>query len=88
MFKQMEEQEARNWLNISMSILRKGIDQASIRLQYYDESKQEEGGDHLRAKWDSLLSFLNIISRKMEEFHQKIVLHTFPIQGANYSHRH
>jgi hypothetical protein len=76
----MEEQEARNWLNMSMSILRKSMDQASMRVQYYDDEQHHnvEESVLIRSKWESLLNFLNIIARKMEDFHQKIVMSTFP----------
>ena len=77
--KQMDEQDARNWLNLAMSILRKSKDQSMMRMQYFEE--QEEVDEEMvlvRSKWESLLSFLTLIARKMEESHQKVIMHTFP----------
>ena len=35
--KQMEEGDARNWLNMAISILRKGRQEASQRVMFFDE---------------------------------------------------
>ena len=50
-----------------------------MRMQYFEE--QEEVDEEMvlvRSKWESLLSFLTLIARKMEESHQKVIMHTFP----------
>ncbi len=58
--RQMEEQDAKNWLNLSMKVLRACQSETERRL-----------GSELDApeNWEQLGSFLQVIARKMEESH-------------------
>ncbi len=40
----MEEQDARNWLNISMTMLRKCKEQGEMRLSYLSMNLEKKGG--------------------------------------------
>lgn len=61
-----------------MSILRKCREQAEMRLTYYQKQQGAMEGNSLVTKWEQLMSFLTVISRKMEDAHQKIVMMVFP----------
>jgi hypothetical protein len=80
----MEEQDARNWLNISMTMLRKCKEQGEMRLSYLNMNLEKKGGiaskqplsveqiqsmTEMRETWDHLMTFMQLISRKMEDAH-------------------
>jgi hypothetical protein len=56
----MEEQDAKNWLNLSMKVLRACQSETERRLGSEVDAPET---------WEQLGSFLQVIARKMEESH-------------------